>query len=246
MWLAKLDQVPGWREWKYQVTVQTFWFDGEFSDTRKEIGDFVLPADIDREHAVITSYLILYSTLTSLHDCEYYFRRDPFRGTPVRKHDHLRYICEMYFGRFYEFEEKLKECLNSIIRVVGSDHKLNAGFIIKEFSKEFKQEIRNRNNVHHHSQFEDIAIDNLFMTGTKSLDAQHGSAWKRRNDAAYRRATKEWAARVVHRSKRIEDHLNVVAKLILTNCPFLSDLVDHADASISESKNQDTSTANRA
>ena len=48
----------------------------------------------------------------NLRQCEFYFRRYPFRGMPVSKADHIRNICEMYFAQFYVMRSRIKTCLN--------------------------------------------------------------------------------------------------------------------------------------
>lgn len=225
-WLSKLDQVPGWREWKKKVTSTAYWFDDNYLDTAPVSKQFTLPTDLDRERAVIECYLALHSTLASLRDCEYYFRRFPFRGMPISKHDHLRHICEMYFSHFYEFKTRLSECLNAVNAILDQSNKLKMGVVIKAFSKEFDQEIRERNNIHHHNRFEDLALDNLFLTALPMEDEKRASIHNRRHNAAYRRASNEWATRVVHRTPKIENYLNGVAGIILANCPFVACFVN--------------------
>ena len=56
----------------------------------------------------------------------------------------------------------MKECFGAINEAIAPQ-KLAAGIAIKAFDKEFEQEIRERNNVHHHNRFEDLAIDNLTL-----------------------------------------------------------------------------------
>ena len=224
-WLIKLNQVPGWNEWKHDVVGHTLWIDDRWPGFEKSMTDFALPAYIDREHAVVTTYYALLSTLGSLRDCEYYFRRYPFTGMPIPKYEHLRYICEMYFGRFYEFRSRLKECFKAIVAILQPSQRLNAGELIKAFDKDFDQELRERNKIHHHNRFEDIGIDNLFLTAIASTENQAGSGWRKRNDVAYRRVSKEWAARVVTRSTRIEVYLDTVAQFILENCKFLQEFL---------------------
>jgi hypothetical protein len=223
-WLPKLKTVHGWDEWKRQMLSHALWFDDEFPGREQSSSEFELPEGLDCEHAVVMSYYALHSTITSLRDCEYYFRRYPFGGLPISKHEHLRYICEMYFGRFYEFRSRTKECFKAVNALAGPVTRLELGQFIKAFDKEFDAEIRERNKVHHHNRFEDIAIDNLMMTALAAVDAPTGSAWKRRNDAFYRRASREWAERVVKRSSKLEEYLNAIAEAILASCPFLGEL----------------------
>jgi hypothetical protein len=135
-WLPKLAKIEGWEDWKRQVTGSTMWFDDPWPSDEEAVGDFKLPEDLDLQHAVVVKYFALHSTLVSLRDCEYYFRRYPFGGLPVQRHDHLRYICEMYFGRFYEFKERSKECFKAINATLPAKKKLDPGSLIKVFDKE--------------------------------------------------------------------------------------------------------------
>jgi hypothetical protein len=227
-WLPKLAKIEGWEDWKRQVTGSTMWFDDPWPSDEEAVGDFKLPEDLDLQHAVVVKYFALHSTLVSLRDCEYYFRRYPFGGLPVQRHDHLRYICEMYFGRFYEFKERSKECFKAINATLPAKKKLDPGSLIKVFDKEFRQEIRERNGVHHHDRFEDITIDNLFLLTMMSRNLKADKEWKRRTETAYRRSSKVWANRVVDQSKRVEVYLNIIAKTILLHCPFLAELAEPA------------------
>ncbi len=72
-------------------------------------------------------------------------------------------MCGMYFGRFYEFRERMKECFKAINKTRPKKQKLNVGQLVKAFDKAFDQEIRERNKVHHHARLDDIGIDNLFL-----------------------------------------------------------------------------------
>lgn len=234
-WLPNLNEAQGWEEWKRDLSGHTLWFDdpwpsdGPGPSDQEHVDDFKLPQELAMQHAVIASYYALHSTLTSLRDCEYYFRRYPFRGLPVQKYEHLRYVCEMYFGRFYEFKARIKECFEAINTTLPAKSRLNPGRLIKAFDKEFRKEIRERNGVHHHNRFEDIAIDNLFLLTLMSHNLQPHKQWRQRGEAAYRRSSKVWANRVVDQSKRVEVYLNIIAKTILLHCPFLAGLAEPAE-----------------
>ena len=145
VWTKKLDEIQGWREWKRQQLHATLAVDDPWpGDEKTKLGDFRLPEETDREHAVVMSFYGLVTSLSSLRDCQYYFRRFPFRGLPVSQHDHLRYTCEMYFGRFYEFKERMKVASDAVhaalpgVRVPFCD-------LIKHFCKHFEPELRERN-----------------------------------------------------------------------------------------------------
>lgn len=74
-------------------------------------------------------------------DCEYYYRRFPFYNLPVSKDAHIRYMCEMFFNRIYEFSERMKRCLNAA-NVVIAPKKLNVGSVVKSFARDFKTELK--------------------------------------------------------------------------------------------------------
>jgi hypothetical protein len=162
-WLIKLEGLQGWKEYRRNRLRHTLDFDDPFFKPSELLGDFVFPPDIEKQHAIVTQYLGLAQTIEALKDCEFYFRRYPFRGLPVSRHAHITNVCEMYFGRFYEFKERLKKYFNTI-KAVEPCHTLEIGKFVKLFEQVFDQELKARNKVHHHARFEDIAIDRVFLT----------------------------------------------------------------------------------
>src|ERR1700722_4254717 len=226
-WLPRLDEIQGWKEWKRKVPGRTVLYDDLLPGEESGVGDFDLPPELEIQHTIIMCYYALSSSLTGLRACEYYFRRYPFANLPIQKYEHLRYTCEMYFGRFYEFRERMKKCFEAINKTRPKKQKLNVGQLVKAFDKAFDQEIRERNKVHHHVSFEDIGINNLFLLTMISQNADN--EWRRRGDAVYREESRTWAKRVVNRSKMVERFLNFVAEAILDYCPFLGDLAEQAE-----------------
>ena len=107
------------------------------------------------------SYFALMKSHEAMTDTQYYFRRFPFKGLPVSHEQHLRYICEMFFSRIYEFRERLKRSLNAINIVIETDLAIKQ--VLKSFSKEFDQDLRERNSIHHFSHFEDAIIGNYIL-----------------------------------------------------------------------------------
>jgi hypothetical protein len=161
-WLEWLEEYPGWKEWnrrKLRLTLHQEDWDERAKGAPEES---VFSVEVDKQHQVVFQYLGLYQTLQALIDCEYYFRRYPFNGLPVSHHDHLTNICEMYFGRFYEFRERLKKYLNAVNGTLKNKD-LDVGALIKHFDKLFDDELRARNSVHHHQRFADAAIDRVYL-----------------------------------------------------------------------------------
>jgi hypothetical protein len=70
-WLSKLEEIEGWKDWKSRVTTKVVWFDDPWASENSGLNDFELPAAIDKEHAVITSYLSMESALIGLRDLDH-------------------------------------------------------------------------------------------------------------------------------------------------------------------------------
>jgi hypothetical protein len=224
-WMIELERYPGWREWQRKRFGYTLYFDDPLPMPFQEgPGDFVFSREIEKQHAALLGYLGLLTTIESLKQCEYYFRRYPFNGLPVSRHDHITNICEMYFGRFYEFRERLKKYLNSVTEVV-SNGRFKVGPYIKAFDRVFDQELRARHSVHHHERFEDIAINRVYLTDVISTGRTDDGGWRREHLVAYRKLANEWAQRVQRRSQLMEEFLEAVAEATVSNCRFLSDLL---------------------
>lgn len=218
-WLITLDAIDGWKEYRRNRLIHTMDFDAPIIIRSNSPGDFVFPPDIDKQHAVVTQYLGLQQTIESLKECEFYFRRYPFRGLPVSRHAHITNVCEMYFGRFYEFKERMKKYFNAI-KAVAPNQTLMIGKFIKLFEDVFEQELRARNKVNHHGRFEDIAIDKVFLTDVFSL-SDDKKGMKQEHLAAYRKAANEWAKRVRTRGAKMDEFLEATAEATLAVCGFL-------------------------
>lgn len=217
LWLSSLEKYPGWREWNLRKVERTIYMDDgvpEDSPVQFEFSEL-----IGLQHEVVYQYLGLQQTVSALKDCEYYFRRFPFKGLPVTHSDHVTNICEMYFGRFYEFRERLKCFLNALVEAVPACD-TDIGKFIKLFDKIFDKELRTRHSVHHRHRFEDLAIDRVYLAQTLSKSGVNRS-WVLERQAAYRAVTREWAARVRKRAARMDDFLEATAHATLTQCVFL-------------------------
>ncbi len=216
-WIGTLEQHSGWEEYRRKRLSHTLYHDDPFR-TNGTPGDFVFPKEVEVQHDVVMTYLSAYQTLNALKQTEYYFRNYPFRNQEVSKFDHLVNICEIYFSRFYEMKERLKKHLNAV-KIAVPQHAIEVGPFIKHFEKVFDSELRARNGVHHHGQFEDLELDRIFLTG--SVAASRGEGWRRGHNADYRRVTKEWAGRVRKSGIRLDAFMEEVARATLATCNFL-------------------------
>lgn len=223
-WLVKLNEYPGWREWRRSTIGYTLYFDDEFTQPREGASEFKFSATTDAEHAVVTLFLELQDTVNSLRDVEWYFRRYPFAGTPVTRYNHLTHCCELYFGRFYQFKERLKNLFNAVRRAVPG-HGLEVGKFIKLFDKTFEDEIRARHGVHHRERFSDIAISRVFLIEcVVTWGSKPGS--EKEFLFQYRKAANEWAARIRRQADQMDTFIEAVAAALLNVCSFL-DETDH-------------------
>lgn len=210
-------------------------FDDLYPDpARNEIEkEFSFPESIEKQHAVIMGFLALADSVGSLKECEYYSRRYPFKGLPVARYRHIVNVCEMYFGRFYEIRERVRNVLNAV-NVLVAPHKLDVGKFLKTFDKAFDQEIRARHGIHHRERFDDVAINRIFLAETlASSDAENSSLF-RANLGEYRRLASEWAKRVHERGKLMDKFLEVVAEAVVQNCDFCGAKIQRQDSAVSK------------
>jgi len=221
-WTNRLQEYPGFREWNRKKLAAAIWFDDPFAKFEEDTyGEFKFSDDVENQHTLIMRYLHLLQVYHDLKDCEYYFRRYPFRGLPLSRYQHLANVCEMYFSKFYEFKSRLKNYFEAL-KKVNPGHGLDIGKFIKDYEKVFYRELKERNGVHHHERFSDIVIDRLFITGALST-APPDRGWKEEHLRAYRKATREWVVRVRRRAAVLDQFLEAVAQATLSTCPFLAE-----------------------
>lgn len=223
-WMHKLQEYPGWREWKRSHVSYTLNFDDEFLFPQTHVEDFRFSPEVEAEHAVVISYMELLINANALRDVEWYFRRYPFSNAPVTRESHLRRVCEMYFSSFYQFRERLK-VLSKAVKVAVPSHGLDFGKFIKRFDKEFENEIRARNSVHHHEAFDDVAISRIALL--ELIEPSGGrDTRKQMYQSLYRKTANEWALRTKRRSTDLDMFVEAVADALLKTCPFL--IVEHS------------------
>ena len=199
--MLKLEEYPGWRDWNRGKFGRTLHFDDEFWRDNKGPDEFRFDPETEKQHAVVMRYFVLLQTSHELRDLEFYFRRFPYKGTPITRYAHLSNICELYFGRFYQYKERLKELFDAV-KVAVPNHRLDVGKLIRLFDKEFDAEMRERHSVHHHERFEDIEISRLFIVENVILANQDlaKGGWDKEHKRYYSQAASKWARRcILHR-----------------------------------------------
>jgi hypothetical protein len=186
-----------------------------------ELEDFTLSPEIEQQHALIAAYFGLYRAQTTLSQCEYYFRRFPFHGLPVSRDDHLRNVCELYFGSFYTIRSRIKLTLNSLKEVCPNAN-VNVGGVLRIFDKEFDTELRTRNRINHHGPFEDFGIERISIFGVIGSDKDLTSqSWARQHVSGYRIFCREWSQRARRQARRMQRFVEAVACAILKHASFL-------------------------
>lgn len=222
--MDEVIQTEDFRAFKRRQIGHTLYHDEPFARQSSEADAvFVFPPEIDRQHDLVMSYLHVSSALESMKRTEFYFRRYPFRGLELGRSEHIRTICEMYFSSVYVLKCRIKETLNKLNKY--SADRIDVGPFVKRYEKEFSQELRQRNLIHHHSSFDDLGIDKVHLTEVIASSGQkYADGWQREHIAAYRRLSGEWSKRVRRRSGVAEEFVNAVADAMLRAAPFLADL----------------------
>ena len=220
VFIRKLFEVPGWREARAASLMRTLDLDGDRLDA-PEPEAVELSPEMELQHAVVGAYLEVQDVVQSVKTCEYYFRRFPFRGLPVTLQEHLSNACELYFNRIYQFKERLKNLVDAVDALVPN-HRLDFGKFIKDFSREFGQEIRERNQIHHSEKFVDLEIERVFLLGVRD-ETFRKRGLKAQQQRHYRKVAREWANRVRRRSAQLDVFHEALADGLLRTCPFLAE-----------------------
>lgn len=111
---------------------------------------------------MLTGCLALMTMVSTLRQCEHYFRTRPRAFGDISRADHFRNCCEMYFDRMAQFKDRLKVALNAAKRYNPSmDY--NVSNIVKAYDKAFKREIKARNHIHHIGRYDDTRLSQISL-----------------------------------------------------------------------------------
>lgn len=195
-------------------------FDWEDDWPRKGewISEVVLREPLASQHEAVMQFYNLWSASERLKTVEFYFRRYPFRGLPVNRHEHLENTCAMYFSYFYIVQERLRvylNALNAAVRPAG----LDVGKTLKLYQKRFSAELRERHGVTHTEPFDDLTIQAMMLHSLRDLSGRS----KDRSGAtyAYRKASREWAGHARDGGQRVCAFVEAVAGASLQIATFL-------------------------
>ena len=220
-WIEK-NTTPEFKDFKHKQIRHTLADELDYKLGLPEMPkEFVFGEAVEKEHALIMSFLYLHQSTEAFSQCEYYFRRFPFRNLPISRHDHLRNMCELYFTMFYVIRSRLKAVLNKL-KASCPAHRIDIGAFVKAYDKEFDQELRERNSVHHTIPFSDLNIDRIMLAGMiASTEGFRDKGWDREHLSVYRKSSKEWAGRAKSRNIALQAYIEEVAKVLLNNVSFL-------------------------
>ena len=187
------------------------------------LADFELSPELARQHAVVTGFLEMQCAQRNLSQCEYYFRRFPFRGPSVSRAEHLQNVCEFYFSTFYIMKSRIKTTLNNL-KAACPNRDVRVQAFLRGFDKIFDHEMRVRNQIQHRNPFDDIALNRVSITGSVS-EGEHSEGawfWHMQHQTAYRQFSRQWSLRARHRAILMQMFVEAVAQEILAKAAFLS------------------------
>lgn len=183
---------------------------------------FDLPPQIDKQHAAMMAWLHLNATVRGMRACSSYLRRAPDRKLGISKEDHLRYMVELYFSRVYEFSERLKKMMNALSETIAPAE-FNTGALVKDYKRVFKNEIAQRNSSHHDEHFDDVSLDQLGLIALMGqTEVGRSKGWHLEQQWLWRKASKEWQARINRGADRTDLYVEGVATAMVDYCPWLT------------------------
>lgn len=216
--LIQMDEVPGWREWQ-QGKLQFTLNHDDPSYKSAEIGiarEFLFPIELENRHAVVMQYFELRKAVENFKNIQYYFRRYPFGDLPITYNEHLTFVCEAFFSKFYEIRGRIKNTLNALNRLdPANDQRL--GEIIKLYDKAFDFELRQRNRIAHHAVFEDVELSRLSLAETLSMAPKNLGKWRPETQQEYRSIARGWVKRVRRKSEYLAQFVELVEKRIVNS-----------------------------
>ena len=221
-WIQTLAEAPGWGDFKNKKMERTLFFDHPlYPEANDPLPDFEFDEQTNQDHTLVSKWFSLHSAIELMEQTQYYFRRYPFKGFPVTKTDHVRNIIEMYLGTVYITKIRMKNFLN-LLNECYPDNKVDVGLVLKNFDKTFTYELKERNLVHHHDPFSDIALNRLNVTGlVMTGKSPMEGLWKLRHAQAYREICTHWQDRVKSGTHSAKLYLDIIAACVIDRATFL-------------------------
>lgn len=218
-WMDALRDDPEWRKFNKEKLAYTLTYN-EFSPEENGEGqEFVFSEEMAKEHAFILCYVELIACLNALTQCEYYFRRYPFTGLPVSHADYLTRNCEVFFNKLYEFRERIKN-LGAALKEVSPAKYMDTGKLIRQYDHTFREELKERNLLNHHTRFSDVVLTKFAMIAMLEED-QIPLPFADSARAEYRRVCAQWIKRIRLKQAAVKVYLIKITEFLDETCDFL-------------------------
>jgi hypothetical protein len=118
-------------------------------------------------------------------------------------------------------EERIKKVVDNL-KAVLSNTTPNLGKVVREFHKEFEEELCFRGGIVHHEPFDHMDIDLLFIANMIAASPNFdGMGWQQESLKRYQKFALDWSRRAKQRSADMQIFTERVALLLLENAKFL-------------------------
>jgi hypothetical protein len=218
-WMDVLRDDPSWQEFNRQKFAYTLAYDEFSPEERGGAQEFVFGEKMAKEHAFILCYIELIGCFNALTQCEYYFRRYPFKGLPVSHADYLTRNCEVFFNKLYEFRERLKN-LGAALKEVSPAKYMDTGKLIRQYDNTFREELKERNLLNHHTRFSDVVLTKFAIIALLEED-QIPRPFADSARVEYRRVCAQWIKRIRSKRAAVKLYLVNITEFLDETCGFL-------------------------
>lgn len=217
-WTRPLIEHPAFRQLVRSKIGSAFDWEDDWPTEGARVREVILPEPLAAQHDAVMQFYNLWSAVERLKTVEFYFRRYPFKGLPVNRHEHLENVCSMFFSYFYIFQERLKVYLNALNKA-SAPSSIDVGKALKIYQRRFKDELRERHGATHVEPFDDLTIHAVMLRSLRD----HDEPTSNRAGAtyAYRKASREWAGHARRGGERVAAFLEGVADASLRVATFL-------------------------
>lgn len=219
LWLHDLLEYPGYKEFKNEQLRGTLLAGLLPGEPSYHLSDFRFSPEIEKHHPLVAGYYELLTTIISVRECEYYFRKYPFRNKNVSREAHLRTCCELFLSRIFQFRERWLAHLTRLDRRTNPKG-LPLKALRDEFENRFSSILEARHKIHHEEAYDDIELKALGVGDLLSYGDDH-FGWLRVSQGRYRQIRNDWVRRVREAAQQLDLFVGVTASLMLERCQFL-------------------------
>lgn len=217
-WTRPLIEHPAVRQLVRSRIGSAFDWEDDWVTKGERVREVILPEPLATQHDAVMQFYNLWTAAERLKTVEFYFRRYPFKGLPVNRHEHLENICAMFFSYFYVFQERLRVYLNALNKV-SAPASIDVGKTLKLYQNRFNAELRERHGGTHLEPFDDLTIHAVMLRSIRDHEGPTGD--RVGATYAYRKAAREWAGHARRGGERVAAFLEAVAEATLRVATFL-------------------------